>query len=89
MSDDRRQTEAEPVKMQDTLIQAFGRFRFGIGELVVHKTRPKLRWAVLAQQLVRDEGGVCREYQVGSIAGEAGGTMTAGESELEEYPGYS
>lgn len=85
-ADDRQQ--ADPVMLVQSVTSAFNKFQFQLGEVVVHKTRPKMRWVVLARSLVQDEGGVSREYQIGSLL-DGGGTITCGESELELHPGFS
>lgn len=55
------------VRLGQTVETEFAAFRFGLGAAVMHKTRPRLKWAVEFQALIRTPGGVERVYMLSTV----------------------
>jgi hypothetical protein len=64
---------------------AFGAFAFLIGQVVRHKTRPRVRWVVLCRKMAETVGGVSRCYSARSVMTDMDGSGPLHEQTAEFF----
>jgi hypothetical protein len=77
----------DAVCLGDTVREAFGQFRFGLGEVVRHKTLPRLKWVVHARVMTESPAGVDRSYFVTNVSPdmEDSGPVNEHQTKFYEY----